>query len=172
MLLLLLLLLFSFFKEKSNHFTCSAGHRVGPGLSRFAGVLGVPAMCWPCADTRLPVNRWSRPLSRFRQTHTPGFPCTSLLVRQPARLSFDPLLLLLLLLLSPFALFQFSITTIQSQTCECNPRTQNLWEKTSWNTSEVAERAWRGRRMDSVRAAYVALNMKATFNTQLWTPYA
>jgi hypothetical protein len=39
-------------------------------------------------------------------------------------------------------------------------------------TSEVAERAWRGRRMDSARAASVALNMKATFNTQLWTPYA
>jgi hypothetical protein len=34
-------------------------------------------------------------------------------------------------------------------TCECNPRTQNLSEKTPWNTSEVAERAWRGRRMDS-----------------------
>ncbi len=71
--------------------------------------------------------------------------------------------LLLLLLLSPFALFQFSITTIQSQTCERNPRTQNLSEKTPWNTSEVAERAWRGRRMDSARVASVALNMKATF---------
>ncbi len=73
------------------------------------------------------------------------------------------LLLLLLLLLNPVALFQFSIITIQSQTCERNPITQNLSEKTLWNTSEVEERAWWRRRMDFARAASIALNMKATF---------
>jgi hypothetical protein len=86
-----------------------------------------------------------------------------LLIRQPARLSLTHLLLLLLLLLSTFSLFQFSITTVQSQTCECNARTQNLPEKTPWNTSEVAERAWRGRRRHPARAASLALNMKVTF---------
>jgi hypothetical protein len=36
-------------------------------------------------------------------------------------------------------------------------------QKTPWNTSEVAKRAWRGRKMDFARVASVALNMKATF---------
>ncbi len=59
-----------------------------------------------------------------------GFPLYLLACSATRPTVLDPLLLLLLLLLSPFALFQFSITTIQSQTCECNPKTQNLSEKT------------------------------------------
>jgi hypothetical protein len=59
-----------------------------------------------------------------------SIPCTSLLAWQPARLSLTDCSSSSSCLVR-FALFQFSITTIQSQTCERNPRTQNLSEKTS-----------------------------------------
>ncbi len=113
------------------------------------------AQCTPASEPVVPPSLQVSP-----DAH-PGFPLYLLACSATRPTVLDPLLLLLLLL-SPFALFQFSIPTIQSQPVNATPehrtfRRKHRETRAKWRKELEEEEEW------TLRTAFVALKMKATF---------